>query len=223
MFKKLAGLTAIAGLFIVGTASAAISGSAHDFSSFAFASGGSNGEICVVCHAPHENANAATELLWNHTSSTNLITGYTTYTSPSLDGAAGDPGPVSYLCLGCHDGTVAVDSYGGNVGTTFVDNAGFTNGGAPQFGTALSDDHPIGLTYSPGTASGQDPELRATTYNSYTLGTGTSTSIDVDFLFGGVVECGSCHDVHNTKSVGNPKLLLVDNANSAFCLACHDK
>jgi hypothetical protein len=31
MFKKLAGLTAIAGLFIAGTASAQITGSVHDF------------------------------------------------------------------------------------------------------------------------------------------------------------------------------------------------
>ena len=222
MFRKLAGLTAIAGLFIAGTASAAVTGSAHDFSSINFASGGTTGEVCVICHAPHSNQNAAGELLWNHAGSSNAIDSYTVYSSSSLDGTAGNPGPVSYLCLGCHDGSVAVDAYGGAAGGALVSDALF-GGDTAVFGTALSDDHPIGITYSPGTASGQDPELRATTYNSYTLGTGTSTSIDVDFLFGGVVECGSCHDVHNTKSVGNPKLLLVDNANSAFCLACHDK
>jgi hypothetical protein len=68
MFRKLAGLTAIAGLFIAGTAGAGtLEGSAHDFSDNAnrFAQTGdawssennANGELCIVCHAPHNNQN----------------------------------------------------------------------------------------------------------------------------------------------------------------------
>jgi predicted CXXCH cytochrome family protein len=222
MFRKLAGLTAVAGLFISGSAFAAMAGSAHDFSNVEFTTGVTSGEICVACHAPHENQNT-TGLLWNHTAQTTAISEYTTYTSPSLDGAAGNPGPVSYLCLSCHDGTVAVDSYGGNTGSWDVDDSRFANGGAVKFGTSLSNDHPIGITYSQGTGSGQDPELRPTNFATYTLGNGTPTSIDDDFLFEGVVECGSCHDVHATVSGTNPNLLLVDNAGSAFCLVCHNK
>jgi predicted CXXCH cytochrome family protein len=178
-----------------------------------------------VCHAPHSNANITAEgLLWNHSDTgQTAVDGYTVYSSTTLDGAATQPGPVSYLCLGCHDGTVAVDAYGGNAaGGTFINDALF-GGDTAAFGAALSDDHPIGLTYSPGTGAGQDPELRATTYSTYTLGAGTATDIDTDFLFSGKVECGSCHDVHNTKSAGNLNLLMVDNTDSSFCLVCHDK
>jgi predicted CXXCH cytochrome family protein len=221
MFRKLAGLTAVAGLFIAGTASAAVSGSAHDFSTINFSSGNSTGEVCKICHAPHSNVNT-TGLLWNHASSTTLQTGYTVYSSTTLDGTAGNPGDVSYLCLGCHDGTVAVDAYGGQtVGSTFVDNTTVFGSDAPaKFGTALSDDHQIGISYN----ATSDPELRATTYSTYTMGSGvTASSIAADFLYDSKVECASCHDVHNNKSVGNPTLLLVDNADSNFCLVCHNK
>jgi len=36
------------------------------------------------------------------------------------------------------------------------------------------------------------------------------------------VECGSCHDVHNTKNDG-AKLLWVEDTGSALCLSCHAK
>ena len=54
MFRKLAGLAAVAGLFFVGTASAQIAGTAHDLSAVT----GAGAEVCVVCHAPHNNQNA---------------------------------------------------------------------------------------------------------------------------------------------------------------------
>ena len=40
-------------------------------------------------------------------------------------------------------------------------------------------------------------------------------------LFGGKVECSSCHDVHN--SYGNDNLLYRDNSGSDLCLTCHIK
>ena len=51
MFKKLTGLALVAGLFLAGTASAQITSTAHDLR------GDITGltEICVVCHAPHNN------------------------------------------------------------------------------------------------------------------------------------------------------------------------
>ena len=63
-----------------------IVGSAHDFSDgtgyLADAWNVSN-EICITCHAPHNNLNAEGELLWNHTLSADGI--YTPYDSPTMD------------------------------------------------------------------------------------------------------------------------------------------
>jgi predicted CXXCH cytochrome family protein len=224
MFRKLAGLTAIAGLFIAGSASAAISGSAHDLRLDIFgsdASGNVQGEICVVCHAPHDNANTAGTLLWNRAATT---TTFVMYDSPTLNSAINDvPGATSLLCLGCHDGSIAVDSYGGpngnaSGGTTAIDGSNF--GGLAAFDAAMGNDHPIGIVYAVGTGSGQDPELNATT-TTVTFGSGTGTIGSM--LQAGAVECATCHDVHNTASDGNNTLLLVDNAGSALCTTCHIK
>ena len=43
-------------------------------------------------------------------------------------------------------------------------------------------------------------------------------------LYGGKLECSSCHDVHNTFTAdGGAMLVKVTQAGSAICLACHDK
>ena len=228
MFKKLAGLTAIAGLFISGSAFAAIENSAHDFQNTVWGTDASvnitSGEICVVCHAPHNNLNDAANLLWNR--NTGTVGDYIAYTNPdTLDGASNGPGNVSLLCLGCHDGTIAVDSYGGAANNTANRIDGTNFGGLAAFDTDLSNDHPIGITYSFGTGAGEDPELVDPDGADITLADTTTTgTINEVLLFSGVVECASCHDVHNTVSAGaTEKLLLIDNAGSDLCLTCHNK
>ncbi len=199
MFRKLAGLTAIAGLFFAATASAQITGSAHDFSGDGF----SGGRICVVCHATHDGNLVSNAPLWNHDTS---VGPWTMYTSPTIDGTIdASPSGVSLLCLSCHDGTVAVDSFGGATGTTFVT-------GAELVGTDLANDHPISITYA------GDGDLAASTAASGIVG---GTTIDADMLFAGKVECASCHDVHNAFNVA--LLLKKSNASSALCLTCHTK
>jgi hypothetical protein len=50
---------------------------------------------------------------------------FTPFTSATLDAIVGDPDGVSKLCLSCHDGVTAVDSFAGTTGTIFVgDGAG---------------------------------------------------------------------------------------------------
>ena len=163
----------------------------------------------MVCHAPHNNLNATTEMLWNRTLS---VATYVPYTSPTFSGAPGQqPSGASKLCLSCHDGTVSLDSFGGTTGgTTFIT-------GNADFGTDLFNDHPISFAYD----AVSDTELNATS-TSVTFGNGTVGDI-ADMLFGTDVECSSCHDVHNTKAVAGSKLLLVTNAASALCLTCHAK
>lgn len=185
---------------------AAITGSAHDFSSRPW----SNGQICLPCHAPHNGINVANAPLWNHQLSTAT---YTMYSSPTLDAeVAGQPSGISKLCLSCHDGTVAVDAFGNSQGGSFFISA------HSNMGTDLSDDHPISFIYDSALAQVDgglyDPTVQASGV------AGSSGTIDQDMLFAGSMECSSCHEVHNANNFNN--LLLKPNGGSGLCLTCHN-
>ena len=189
-----------------------ITGSAHDFTSKAW----SGGRICVACHAPHNTNTSVTDAaLWSHALSTAT---YTLYSSATMNAAMGQPSGLSKLCLSCHDGTVAVDSFGGRTGTTLLT-------GGDSVGTALNNDHPIGLTYNTALASA-DGSLHDPSTKSVTIGSGGQTktgTIAATMLYNGKLECSSCHDVHNTFTAGSGNLLKISDAGSAMCLACHNK
>ncbi|MBN1224861.1 MAG: cytochrome C [Candidatus Aminicenantes bacterium] len=178
-----------------------ISGSAHDFSSQSWSN-----EICLPCHTPH-NANSTVQgaPLWNHevTSAT-----FTPYTSPTMDVEAGQPQGVSKLCLSCHDGTVAVDSFGGNSGSTFIN-------GEFNLATDLSDDHPISIDWEHQTA----PPAGSCGKCHFVHG-GQITKPFLPF-FDGKIECASCHDAHNTYNL--TKLLRLPLEGSELCFYCHGK
>jgi len=180
-----------------------ITNSAHDFSASGW---NSSGEICITCHTPH-NAMAVTDgPLWNHQVTTQT---FTLYTSSSLNATdLGQPDGVSKLCLSCHDGSVALDSFGGATGATMIT-------GDALLSNDLSNDHPVSFTYQNSIDNG-DTELHPTTASTSMGGT-----IASDLLSGGKVECSSCHDVHD--KFGNSGLLKISNAGSALCLTCHDK
>ncbi len=180
-----------------------IVGSAHDFSS----QGWGTTEVCQPCHTPH-NAGAVNDApLWNHESTAAT---FTLYTSPTLDATMGQPSGASILCLSCHDGTVALENFGGTTtGTHFIS-------GDALLGTDLSNDHPVSFIYDTALA-GVDSGL----YDPATVNSGLGGTISADMLFADVLQCASCHDVHNGSGVGN--LLLKDNTGSALCLTCHNK
>jgi len=194
---------------------AEITGSAHDFGEAVFA----DGEICVVCHTPHGTKGSSSGgPLWHHDLTR---TTFTPYTSPTFEGSAtaGQPSASSKLCLSCHDGTVAVDAFGGVSGTWFI-------GDSRLIGTDLRDDHPISFVYDSALAS-IDGGLFDPTTKVVTVGSGVYTevsTIDDLLLFGGRLECGSCHDVHND-AVENPDepLLRISIRGSKLCLSCHNK
>ena len=219
--KKL--LVALVALSLVGGFSAVlyagIQGSVHDFSGQPFA----GGQICVVCHAPHNVATPVIPPLWNHELST--VT-YNVYSSPTLDaGPLGQPTGSTKLCLSCHDGTVAVDSFGGNTGSFFV--TGDANIGGPN-GDDLTNDHPISFTYDSALAT-TDGGLFDPTATTVTIGSGaftkTGTIQDV-LLQDDQLQCAACHAVHNdfvvldAPSAG--KLLKITIGASELCLACHN-
>lgn len=191
-------------LFVVAVPSAMadITGSSHDFSGDTW----SGGQICVVCHTPHSGDTSGNAPLWNHATTTAT---FTMYTSSTMDATSTSPGGRSKLCLSCHDGTVALDSFGGNTGTTSIS-------GAALLGTDLGNDHPISITYDSALAT-TDGELSDPTTALSDLG----STIEQDMLFSSMMECSSCHDVHN--SAGVPDLLVKANTGSALCLTCHLK
>ncbi|MCP4665925.1 MAG: cytochrome C, partial [Deltaproteobacteria bacterium] len=116
--KKLLVVLAVAILGTMGFVSvsyAVIAGSAHDFSTQPWMAA-HNGQICLPCHTPHNADTSVTDgPLWNHQVTT--VATYTLYTSSTFEATdSGQPDGRSKLCLSCHDGTVAVDSFGGVTG-----------------------------------------------------------------------------------------------------------
>ncbi len=204
----LAGALALAaGPAMAGT----ISGSAHDFSISAW----SGGKICVACHVPHNALASVTAApLWNHTVTTQV---YTVYSSSTLKAVMGQPSSSSKLCLSCHDGTVAVDSYNVATGTTFISAAN-------KLGTNLNVHHPSSFLYDTALAAANgalfDPTAKVVTIGGGAqTKTGTIASV---MLYGGQVECSTCHDVHNTYTATTTGLLKISMSRSAMCFTCHN-
>jgi hypothetical protein len=197
---------------------AGIAGSKHDFGTL----GWSQNQICLPCHTPHnaivrDSQGAVVGApLWNHTISSAT---YTLYVDPDTgQQVTGAVDTNSRLCLSCHDGTVALDSFGGVAGTQVL------TGGL--IGTDLSDDHPIGeaaIWPTPTTPDLVDPALRA-----------AAGIMPLRRLPDGrdVVGCTSCHEPHNRANV--PGMLWVNNATpgttvdgrtvsgSILCQNCHN-
>jgi predicted CXXCH cytochrome family protein len=185
-----------------------ITGTAHDFSQEAW---NTSGETCLPCHTPH-HAESSLVPLWNHQTT---VSSFTLYSSDTLDAAVGQPSGSSKSCLSCHDGTVALNAFGGNLGSEFI-------AGGANLGTDLSNDHPISFTYDTSLAL-QDGDLFDP--STKTVPALAGQTIQDGMLFDNQMECSSCHDVHSSRgdAMTSAKLVIVDNAGSALCLTCHDK
>ncbi len=243
----LIGVTGLAcsGLAFADGSGAGIIGSPHDFSDdFSDEAGavlelGSSGgwnlrnEICRVCHVPHDHGRASQRylngLLWNHGVSAATYTMYDSSWSSTLDGAqSAQPDGVAKLCLGCHDGTVAMDTFDKYAGTAGNEMGAIYAGGLDHFvvpgfsdgaNLDLRGTHPLSITYDPAA----DPNLNAT---STVMG---ASGTIADVLDNGKVQCSSCHDVHDQESVAGTHLLRVAQKDmgggeqaSGLCLTCHN-
>jgi len=215
--KKLLVAVAIVGTVTGSALAQGIDGSKHDFAGAAWnTSGSGTNQICSPCHTPHSAQSTQLIPLWNHTATTASFTLYTN--SATLDATVDNTvSDVSKACLSCHDGTVALNAYGGSTANATK----MATTAAAYVGTDLTDDHPVSFTYNDSLAT-TDGGLHApsTTLSGITTG----KHIDDDMLFGtgnDQLECASCHNPHNESGVA--KLLLKSNANSALCLTCHDK
>lgn len=197
-----------------------ISGSKHDFGQFGWA----RNQICLPCHTPHNaivrdgTGALVGGPLWNHTL-TSVVTYdlYLNWQDGTVETGAVDPN--SRLCLSCHDGTVAVDSFGGGAG-----NQQLTGG---LLGTDLSNDHPIGeaaIWWTTTPPYMVDPALRTA------AGIMPLRKMSDGRL---AVGCTSCHEPHNRKNT--QYMLWVNNAipgttvdgrsvsGSLLCMNCHKK
>ncbi len=188
-----------------------IVGSKHDLANATTGLYTGTTQVCVFCHTPHAAAASASGPLWNHAPTT--VASYTVYASSSLIGTVGQPGAQSKSCLSCHDGTVAVGSLvntpaGLAINTTNAAGKLNTTTGLmlstnPNYvGTDLSNDHPVAVAYPV-----------ATGYKA----AATHTTVK---LYSNLVECASCHDVHNPT---NAPFLRRSNNASALCTECHTK
>ena len=178
-----------------------ISGTKHDLSG----AGYGTDQICIFCHTPHNaNTTVTDSPLWNHALS--AVSSYTVYSSSTLNATVGQPDGSSKLCLSCHDGTVAVDSFGDKTGSHFIT-------GDANLGTSLGNDHPISFVYD-ATLATADGSLFTPNSASY-VDAGHKVP-----LFGSKMQCASCHAVHDNT---NSPFLRIANTGSALCLTCHNK
>jgi len=168
---------------------------------------GARPDSCAYCHAPHSGLNHG---LWNQKLTTQV---YTVYTSTTETNKGRQPilGQDSNLCLGCHDGTVAV---GSTVAYGQVTMRGSMN---PQdvLGSNLQTTHPFSLV---------TPLKDALSLVS-TLASGghTADTTGAVRLIRGNVECSSCHNAHvQAKDLVSLNFLAKDSSNGQLCLACHD-
>lgn len=178
---------------------------------------GNLGSACLYCHAPHsgiEGANGVSGTpLWSQKLSS--VQSYQMYTSATMvNKTNGTPvlGSNSTLCLSCHDGTVAVGT------TTPYGQVAMSSSlvGTPaDLGTNLTSTHPFNFITPLQSAPDIWPSLSASPPSTQDT-TGAVKLID------GNVECSSCHNPHVQNIDPNSEFLVINNSQSALCLACHN-
>ena len=164
-----------------------------------------NDEVCRPCHTPHF-ASTEVHYLWNHELTTATFTVFAGATSADVESSS------SRLCLSCHDGTVALDSYGGGTGTQFVGADGF-------LGIDLTDDHPIGVDYPPAGTHGFNDVDPVTGHIVDPVETPVGSYASLE---DGKVQCVSCHYAHGSRAPYG-MFLKIDNTGSALCMTCHTR
>ncbi|MEW6109621.1 MAG: cytochrome c3 family protein [Nitrospirota bacterium] len=249
----------ICSLFLIGRNSESacgdpdtICGSKHDLSSLTGAGifqATDEDEICIFCHTPHnaivQDSSGNRLPLWNRSISRNE-SGFTVYSSSTLNATVGQPSGVSLLCMSCHDGVTAINSLinfgqtnpitmngfdqigdvwnpsfprfpGANIGGATPNAYAYAPyGGTDSTTKRLDDDHPVSFVF--------DVSLVAADGGLQLPAAGDPLK-----LYNSKLECSTCHDPHKE---GNPAIqganhtfpfLRKTNNASALCSTCHLK
>lgn len=180
-------------------------------------------EICVGCHTPHAAVASTNGPLWNRTQTAPT---YVYYTSSTFDMTAPALalGAQSLACMTCHNGVASTIVNGPGSGTGDQANYALAGSATNSIGTNsfsnlgndLTNDHPVGFTYVPGSDL-QDNAFPAIDANGKITGTNMPT-------FAGKIECATCHDVHNqayASTAVEVNFLRQTTVGSAMCIACH--
>ena len=210
--------------------------------------GGPVMNVCIFCHTPAGDPNAAATPSWTSGGDRQTNTSFTTFDDlgrldPNRDGVSGT---VSVACMSCHDDTQAMGisnlAYDHPIGVVY---RGAVLGGIDVNNLPSTSTNADGsVTYEAGSASApqrfaSSPQIVDASFHAATSGlidgrttywveTGVEgrqrTDIKLYSRYYGentavpFIECASCHDPHTDTRT----FLRVDNAGSALCLSCHD-
>ena len=169
----------------------------HDLAIYLRSSSPDAGEDprCVFCHAPRSHS--LLPGLWNEGQPDHLLV--YPYDRPSEELPAGKPGGSSLMCLGCHDGTIALGD--------IVSRTESAEAARGETRTNYSDGHPVSLPYEPGSGeAGMALESRDR----------LPEQVRLDAR--GKMQCTTCHDPHDD-AYGN--FLVMENSDKTLCVACH--
>jgi hypothetical protein len=191
-----------------------VEGFKHDFTSRSWET---DDKICVICHTPHNTT--VNWPLWDYSIKK---TAYTLYVMREAGSEYNWPEGTSKLCLSCHDGTIAVDAYGGGSRSSIQE---MDSESEKQLAPILTQEHPISILYN-----GDNSNLREFNDPATTIVRLASTEIPVSVTVGMLspahkVECATCHDVHK-KAYSDEEdhdygLLVMKMTDDQLCLACH--
>ena len=196
--------------------------------------------LCNYCHVAHKFAadaqygglgtNGPGQLLWNHTLSSS--TAYTVYNSWTMQNkdiqslqTTGNPNAdvnnPSVMCMSCHDGTVALNStYTGVIGPGYGSTPKFFGATQQNFVINPADankTHPVNFTYDAALAGNAGMKVPAGTH-----GVDADTGNAVVPLFGGKMQCATCHEPHTNQHLLFRNFASIYTAtNGSWCLYCH--
>ena len=239
-------------LLCFGTSLSTIVGSSHDLSSVT--GGGEHfrslneDEICIFCHTPHnaivdDGTGSGLRLpLWNRNISRNT-TGFSVYSSSTMNVTMEQPKGMTLLCLSCHDGITAINLL---VNYNRHDSISM-QGGADQLGDIWNPTYsrypgmniggatPGSYTYEPYGAVDSDTKRLdddhpvSFVFDDALVAADNKLKIpDVTSklkLFNGRLECPTCHNVHEqgTDIALTKPFLRVTKDRSEICTGCHIK
>ena len=217
-----------------------------------------NGHGCASCHAPHSggkgnggsNDLTSNNYLWGRDF---VVQSYTGWSGNTINVTAtlttNDPLFHTAACLSCHDSSAVVVGMNG----TSYETVDGTNTAPTDLGsgtTALANDHPVHVAYTPGgynwPGTVSNGKITWDVSNSFVANFNTVYGHPTSFRAGlpgdntAYVECGTCHNPHTVQRVkqtisGTPGFYTsrffirgwYDSTNTAsnsatqFCRSCH--